>query len=173
MHCIECQIQLPEYTEGTLTGHERETVASHLKGCATCTAALAGENKALAELHTVLEAGLQHRHLSLASRRRMAQAARAATHLKTLPALRLLLWNRPLAAAAALIIVGGLCVFRFSADPQTAAPEARTATMANDKSHDITNALYRLIEAACMSNSQERLTTAINSVCQASAVIIE
>lgn len=169
MNCEECQTQLPEYLDGVLSDCDRTLLEAHVEACAACAAALAGERKAMAQFQALLEPGVQQRRLSPAARDRLARINRPDASRGFATPVRRFPWIRPLAvAAAALILATGIGIVRHTLNQPPTSTLSRHAPAPFEGLQGRTNAFDRLIAATCMSNSQERFATAMNVVCKIS-----
>ena len=77
MNCRECQMQMPEYVDGVITGLDLIQLETHVQACPTCAAALAGEQAALARFAGMLEPKLHQSMLSTQAREKIVTAGKA------------------------------------------------------------------------------------------------
>jgi len=163
MNCQACQIELPDYVDGSVTPEVRHAVESHLRTCHACAQALGEERQALTHFAATLAPAAQARQLSPAARARMAAAGRAGARL-TLPWWHA--WRNQLTAAAALLLavgISGLCASSLVRTPSMSAHDAPPAALCNMA--QLTNTLSLLVQTACISNVSD--TLAVNTVYRA------
>jgi len=155
MNCKDCQIEIPEYADGTTSPEVRLALESHLAVCDACATALTRERSAVSKFHSLLDQALDQQRLAPAARGRIATAGGSA--FRPANPCRCA-WFAPLAAAAALLLLASASMIVAYPARQTAMTTMRhPAPAAPSNMSDLTNALCLLAKTSCLCNSSENL----------------
>ncbi len=153
MNCRKCQEAIFEYVDGTLTQDLRQAVDAHLAHCAECAATLGNERQAMDRMSFLLKPAAASFCLTPSFQAHILETALSsvACHEHRIQK-TLFSWIRPLAAAAAIVLlIAGVSSRQWLSQP--AATRTTNSFAAVSDNNPATNESCRLIPLASFSNN--------------------